>query len=290
MLPFLKLIRYKNLLIILLTQILVYLFLREESSIGDILNPYFLLLALSTFLIAAAGYMINDYSDVKIDVINKPEGLLVGKYFSSRWVLVLHLFFNFTGICIGAFLNYKLGIIDLFTAWLLWRYSVSFKYKLFVGNLVIAFLMALSIIVVYYPFRDILLQWLLFYACFAFMTGFVREIIKDIEDIEGDAANNCKTIPIVYGMYKTKIILVYTIVSIITLLLFVIFYFIYQKAIIYPIYLSAFILFPFLRILMLLRNADTKKSFSLLSRNLKIMMVLGTLSMALRWVWINYSI
>ncbi len=287
---FLKLIRYKNLLIIIFTQVCVYLFLRNDANIGDVLDWRFILLLFSTFIIAAAGYMINDYSDIKIDVINKPESLIVGKYISPRWVFFLHIVFNVCGVVIGTFLNYKLGIINLFTAWLLWRYSVSFKYKLFIGNIVVAFLMALSLIVVYYPFRDIFLQWLLFYASFAFLTGFIREIIKDVEDMEGDAANGCRTIPIVFGLFRTKIILAYIIFVTINLLVFVMCYFIYQKAIIYPVYLGLFVLIPMVRMLVLLKNADTKKVFTVLSRQMKIVMVLGTLSMGLKWVWINWGI
>ena len=287
---FFKLIRFKNLLIILFTQVFVYVFLREEITLDDVLNTRFLLLLLSTFLIASAGYLINDYSDVKIDVINKPEGLIVGKYISPRMVLLLHIIFNITGVGIGFILSYKLGIINLITAWLLWRYSVSFKYKLIIGNLIVAFLMALSLLVVYYPFRDILEQWLLFYACFAFLTGFIREIIKDVEDMEGDAAYNCRTIPIVYGFFRTKLILTYIVLCTLNLLLFVIIYLAYIKYFVFTVYLSLFVFLPMLQLLILLRNADTRKVFTILSRRMKWIMVLGTLSMCIRWVAIKYQI
>jgi 4-hydroxybenzoate polyprenyltransferase len=282
MMHFLNLIRWKNLLIILFTQTLVYFFLRPEPSLSAASDPGFLMLLFSTLLLAAAGYLINDYSDIKIDVINKPEGLIVSRFISPRLTLLLHIIFNLIAVGIGFYLDFRLGIVNLLTAWLLWRYSASYKYKLVIGNLIVALLMALSLIVVYFPFHYLLFNWLLFYSCFAFLTGFAREIIKDVEDMEGDEAYNCRTIPIVFGIYKTKLVLMYIVLIMIFMLIFVIAYFIHWRVIIFPVYLAIFVFLPMIEILFLLKKADTKKVFSKLSTRMKIIMLLGALSMGLR--------
>jgi 4-hydroxybenzoate polyprenyltransferase len=291
MLHFLQLIRWKNLIIISLTQSFVYFFLREEPcSFASTEAGTLLMLIFSTFLLAAAGYLINDYSDVKIDVVNKPEKVIVSRYISPRLVLSLHLVFNIIGIGIGFYLNLKLGAINLAVAYLLWRYSASYKYKLLIGNIVVSLLLALSLLVVYFPFRDILFQWLLFYSCFAFLTGLAREIIKDVEDMEGDAQYNCRTVPIVYGFFKTKMILTYLVLCMVFLLIFVISYFIYWKDLYFPLYLGFLVLLPLLNVLRLLKKADAKKDFSSLSLQMKLIMVAGILSMALRcYTEINFD-
>lgn len=292
MLHFLQLIRWKNLIIISLTQSFVYFFLREEPCSFALPEAAALfLLIISTFLLAAAGYLINDYSDVKIDIINKPEKVIVSRFIRPRVVLLLHVIFNVIGIGIGFYLNLKLGFINFIVAYLLWRYSAKYKYKLLVGNIIVSFMLALSLLVVYFPFRDILVQWLLFYSCFAFLTGLAREIIKDVEDMEGDAQYNCRTVPIVFGFFKTKMILSYLVLTMVFLLIFVISYFIYWKDIYFPLYLGTMVLLPLLNVLRLLKNADTKKDFSLLSAQMKLIMVAGILSMALRcFTEINFEI
>src|SRR6185369_2463476 len=92
---FLNLIRWKNILIIIITQLFVYLFLTEGECLNLKIDFRLVLVCLSTILIAAAGYMINDYSDVGIDVVNKPDKLIVDRYIPRRYVFVLHLAFNF---------------------------------------------------------------------------------------------------------------------------------------------------------------------------------------------------
>ncbi|MCX6351184.1 MAG: geranylgeranylglycerol-phosphate geranylgeranyltransferase [Bacteroidetes bacterium] len=277
----LRLIRWKNLIIILLCQLCVFFFLRE-SYCSFHFDFRIVFLFLSTVLIAASGYIINDYSDLKIDAVNKPESIVVSRYLSSRQTLLFYFIFNVVGVSLGFYLHYKLGIIDVIVAWLLWRYSVSFKYKLFIGNLIVAAMLALSLLVVDFPFKDIMRNWLIFYSSFAFLTGLIREIIKDVEDQEGDALYGCRTIPIVYGIYKTKIILNYLMLAMVGLLVFVIGYFCYWRDWMFVSYLSTFVLLPMVYTLWLSSKADTKKDFTNLSRLIKLTMVMGILSMGLR--------
>jgi len=206
---FFDLIRWKNILIIIFTQIFAFIFLDQSQCFNWQITHGFIYVVLSTVLLASAGYMINDYSDIRIDVINKPEKLIVDKYIPRRIVLALHLTFNFAGVVLGALVSYKFGILNLCIAFVLWQYSVRFKYQFFTGNLLVSLLMALTLMVVAFATNSMLLLWLIFYTVFAFLTGLIREITKDIEDMEGDAVFNAKTLPNTLGIPRTKIVIYY---------------------------------------------------------------------------------
>jgi 4-hydroxybenzoate polyprenyltransferase len=279
---FLDLIRWRNILIIIVTQLFVYVFLNEDNDINLHLSLSLFLVCLSTILIAAAGYMINDYSDVRIDVINKPDKLIVDRYIPRRYVLALHLAFNFTGIVVAALVNYKFAILNIFIAFILWQYSVRFKYYFFIGNICVAALMAVSLLVVDFAAKDTLFIWLIFFTVFAFLTGLIREIIKDIEDQEGDARFGAKTLPNAIGIPKTKIIIYYLMLLTLSLLILSCAYLFYKTYIILPVYLIATTAIPLAIFFQRTIGADSKKDFARLSRMIKIIMLAGVVSMALR--------
>ena len=282
MVHFLNLIRWKNILIIVLTQFFVYIFLNADACfyIGHF-EPLILVCA-STILLAAAGYLINDYSDIRIDVINKPENLIVERYISRRVVLTLHLVFNLAGVIIACLVNYKFGILTVLIAFILWQYSVRFKYHFFVGNMLVSAMMALSLIVIDFASESMLELWVLFYAVFAFLTGLMREIIKDIEDLEGDAVFNAHTLPNTLGIPKTKIVIYYLMLLTLTLLVLSCAYLYYKGYIILPSYLIVATAIPLAIFYQRTISADTKKDFSLLSRMIKLIMLAGVVSMGLR--------
>ncbi len=121
---FIRLIRVQNLVIIVLSQYLVAMYLLEGIAP---LNFNLFLLSLSTVIIAASGYIINDYYDVKIDYVNKPERVVVGKLLKRRVVLFWHSALNFIAIAIGYYLNWKLAAVYFSAAFLLWVYSNQLK-------------------------------------------------------------------------------------------------------------------------------------------------------------------
>src|SRR5690554_266337 len=155
---FFKLIRWTNLLIILLTQYFVWQFviqpLNKWSEIPVFLNfPNFLILSCSTIFIAAAGYIINDYFDVKIDLINKPEKVIIEKIINRRAAIIWHSFLNFSGLGLSLFLALQLGNIwvwgiHVLCTILLWFYSTKFKREFVSGNILVALLTALTILIV----------------------------------------------------------------------------------------------------------------------------------------------
>src|SRR5687768_6379875 len=142
---FARLTRVWNLIIIALAQYLTAAFLIDPKTI---LDPRLFILSLSTVLIAAAGYIINDYYDIKIDLINKPERVVIGKGITRRYAILYHTLLSFAGVAIGTFLNWKIGVLNLGAAFLLWWYSNSLKRQPLIGNIVVSLLTALAIVIV----------------------------------------------------------------------------------------------------------------------------------------------
>lgn len=271
-----RLVRWPNLLIIFVTQYFTAVFLAEAelSSLNVLKDPYFFLLCLSTVLIAAGGYIINDYYDIKIDYLNKPERVIIGKGLKRRTALFVHLFITFCGIFIGLAAGWKVGVTSFFSAFLLWFYSNLLKRLPFLGNFSIALLTALSIFIVsfYFPTNTGLV---LGYSLFGFFSTLIREVIKDVEDLKGDQTFGCKTLPILWGIRKTKIF----ILSLIVLFAVMFFVIIRPYKILMLYFYLVFLILPMFYFIWKLVIADTRKEFSELSRMAKIIMILGIGSM-----------
>lgn len=231
----LSLIRWKNLLIIFGTQLLIWSCVilpvthTWQNLPTPLLNPFnFSLIAISTVLIAAAGYIINDYFDVRIDLINKPEKMILEKSIPRRKAIIMHSVFNVLGILLAGYVAhqrtaYEWLSIQLGCTILLWLYSTKFKQRFMIGNVVVALLTALTIItlIIYEPALHVFFKkpvfektakdfmhlnplWLLgVYAYFAFVLTWMREIVKDMEDLKGDSEEGCATMPIRWGLKKT---------------------------------------------------------------------------------------
>jgi len=273
---FFKLTRVPNLVIIAITQYLTAIFLiGKDSNWTDYFYDYKLaILCFSTILIASAGYIINDYYDVKIDFVNKPKRVVVDKVLKRRIVMTWHTVLNFLGILLGFFVSYKLAIINFLSAGLLWLYSNQLKRLPFIGNLAVASLTAASIAIVglYYD-KNVSIVYA--YALFAFALTLIREIIKDIEDMKGDATFGCKTLPIVLGIRKTKTVIYFLIVIFVGLVFF-------QSNMLNSGLLTNFFVLmiaPIGYFIYRLIIADTKQEFSYLSSYCKILMIAGVLSM-----------
>lgn len=233
---FLKLIRWPNLIIIVLTQVLLrhcvfrtFLPVKEYGFALDEL--YFILLVLASILIAAAGNIINDIFDQDIDQYNKPGENLVGRVFSEKKAWLFYYLFNAIGMAAGIFVSLQvrffwLALVFPVIILVLRDYSVRYKRRPFIGNIVVSLLSALVIIIIWLfelfaqiskPVNfasslngiSIIHIFVLFYALFAFLASFMREITKDVADAEGDLKGNCRTIPLVYGeTYARKLLLV----------------------------------------------------------------------------------
>ncbi len=237
---FIRLIRPLNLLIIAFTMYSTraFLYIYEQTFKIDLFQKGneefdFFLLVFSTLLIAAGGNIINDYFDVKADRINKPDKLIITKNISKKSAILSHWVLNVIALGIAIYLSIRnttfwYVFIHLLSINALWFYSMYFKRKPFIGNLIVALLTALVSILcgihfyihnefpivefteINSPFTFWIFHlmakghYIFILALFAFASNLAREIIKDIEDIEGDKLIHAKTLPILYGVKKTK--------------------------------------------------------------------------------------
>jgi 4-hydroxybenzoate polyprenyltransferase len=273
---FFRLIRSRNILIVVLSQYMVRIFLigPKENWKDYLLDYKQFMLVFATISIASAGYIINDYFDVKIDLINKPNEVIIGKYIKRRWAIFIHQVLNFTGVVIGFFLSLKVFLINIIAISTLWFYSERFKKKAFIGNFLVAFLTAFSLIIlsVYYKKNELLVN---IYALFAFSISLIREIIKDMEDIRGDARYGCRTLPIIWGIRQTKILL-YAFIVLFVIILISMAYILNNQ---YLILIFSLSIVPFSWFIYKLYWADKKRDFTFLSRVCKLIMLIGILSM-----------
>ena len=270
--PLLRLTRFWNLLIIGLSQYFTAGFLISRGTIDD---PKLLFLVVSTMMIAAAGYSINDYYDIKIDLINKPSRVVIGKGITRRYALLIHTLLSISGTGLGFFLDWRIGLFNFMSAFFLWLYSNQLKRLPFIGNFIVALLTGLSIFIVnvlYLP--PLALVWV--YSLFAFFMTLVREIIKDMEDLQGDDTFGCKTLPIVWGLRKTKLF-TYLLMGLFTAVVIGI----HEAVTPLPVaFFLGFLFVPMGLLLAWLVRADTRKDFYRLSQFCKVIMLAGIISMA----------
>lgn len=304
---FLRLIRFPNLIILALAQCLIYYMivvpLLKTSEFTPSLHTWqFLLVVLSTVFIAAGGYTINDFFDKDIDAANG-----IGKVHDfSGWTLKTFYFvFSIMGIAVGLYLTYALklrqfALTYLLTAALLYFYSASYKRLPLVGNFVVAFLTAVAVFLpafadyeLQYAFRDIKLPVInnkmynlrliiaitAAYAFFAFLISLVREVIKDMEDIDGDREFGCNTLPIVAGINNAKLISIGLLLLIFGLILFLQIKQSWWESLPVFGYTILFVQVPLLILAVKLYFSTEKKHFKVASMIAKIVMVGGILSL-----------
>lgn len=268
--------------------------LTKASLSPNIHGYYFILLLLSSVLIAAAGYIINDYFDLNIDLVNKPDQLIVDKIINRRWVILWHLLLSTIGIILSVFIDWKtqtrfVTIANLSCVALLFLYSISLKKKLLSGNVLISLLTAWVILVVTWCEASNLIRFLpstikisritILYASFAFIISLIREVVKDMEDIEGDRRYGCYTMPIAWGITASKVFVAVWLVVLIITLVIVQFYVLQFGWYWSAAYCILFIIVPLLFIFRKLFLAGNSKEFHELSTYIKLAMFTGILSM-----------
>jgi 4-hydroxybenzoate polyprenyltransferase len=297
----LKLVRWPNLLFILLAECLFHFCIYKPLYPlgGAAADRQFYFILITYVLIAAAGYIINDYFDVNIDQVNKPEKVVVGEFISRRWVIFWHLIFSLLGIYISTIafpfqLYWHIHLANLATILFLWFYSTNFKKDFLVGNVVISILTAWSIAVVYFSKFTVqelfhpaigsvanvrFFKLMLLYSAFAFILTLVREALKDMEDIEGDEKFGCKTLPIVWGLMPTKVYIAVWLMVVIVMLAIIQIFVLPFGWWVSIIYCFLFIIAPLVYVLVKLPNSFSSKDFTKLSSWIKFAMLAGILSM-----------
>mgnify|MGYP000126434389 CR=1 FL=1 len=305
-LAFLRLIRLPILLLVAVIQYMTrYLVIEPMLHLNKldliITDGQFALLVLASILIGGGGYAINDYFDVKIDRINKPKKIIVGRLIKRRVAMATHVVMTVLGLLISVGVSYKVGLWELSTffilaSFLLWYYSTHLQHTTFWGNFVTAIIAAFAPLVVglyeiplqnlrieeqishlrYSPLNTIAF-WILGYSALIGILTLAREITKDVIDMRGDKYYDLRTVPVVVGVRNSKLI----IMSVYVLFGLVLSYFYLKNAAhnvwftyMYAVlFLLALIQFP------LLYKARTKPHF-LMSANMNVvtvMVLIGTM-------------
>ena len=300
---FLKLIRIRNLLIIAFTQYvvrwcLIYPILQSQSHYYTLIitNLQFFFLVLSTVMLASGGYIINDYFDVRIDKVNKPEHIVIGKGIKRRVAMGAHTVVSVLGIGIALLVAFSIGywklvFIHFICAVGLWFYSTTFKRQFLIGNIVIAAFTALVPIIVgvyelilcykvYFPIDEtinlaLIWKWIFGLSFFAFITTLLREILKDMEDYEGDLEYGCNTMPIVIGISSSKIVAVIITLAAMVCLAYLQFLQSNIKDFIGFYYFTFALQLPLALLLFMTVTAKTKKAFHTAGNAAKLIMLSG---------------
>lgn len=294
----LNLIRWKNLVLIIIAQVLIKFSLFEAFDIPTTLNTLgFWLLVITTLCIAAAGNIINDIYDVETDTINKPNKVIIGKQVSENLAYNLFFTLNITGIILGFFLAHSIDQGSLFAIFViislaLYVYASYLKGTVLFGNILISFLVAMSIIIVaifdllpaispqnratQLTFFDIIFD----YAIFAFLINLIREIVKDIQDVDGDYKAGMRTLPIVLGRERAnKIAFIVSMIPIGAVIYFMVTYLYTQ-----PIAIGYFLLFiiaPLIYATIKIFGAADNFHYKHISLVYKLVMLFGMLSLLL---------
>lgn len=304
---FLQLVRWPNLLFIALTQLLFYYciilpilpagyFQLQHTLQASVL---YLLIAASV-CIAAGGYIINDYFDINIDQVNKPGKMVVEKMIKRRTAILMHWFFTLAGIAISLYVSLKTNFIivlaNIGCAVLLWFYSTTFKKKLLSGNIIISSLTAWTIIVLYFAVNTFyaidqtqsyqmgramksIFKFTVLYAGFAFIISLIREVVKDMEDVEGDARYGCKTMPIVWGIQPSKMFAAVWLVVLTGAISLVQIYVLLSGWWLSTLYSLILLIVPLIVLLNKLYKAQDSAAFHAISSAIKMLMLAGILSM-----------
>ncbi len=269
----------------------------------------FAALVAAVVLITAAGYVINDYFDIRTDLINRGK-VIVGSKVSRRSAIMWHSILNIAGILAGIYVSWKsgyiwFGLLFVFVSGLLYFYSASYKREFLIGNLIVSFLTAMVpfLVIVFewpalkkfylplaveMPDLTFLLWWIGSYSFFAFITTLSREIIKDIEDFEGDKAFGRNTLPVLLGIRASKL-LASALMGITAVSLYIVWYlFLNDK--ITLIYLSVAICLPLLFNIVYLFRASTVKDLHLSSTIMKAVMLSGILYSVVVKIMISFNI
>ena len=293
---YLHLFRYKNLLLLALMQFLFrFGFLKSQNCWLALTDFEFVLLVLSTVLIAAGGYVINAIFDVDSDFENQKK-VIIGNSISEKLAYNIYFGTTVTGVAIGFYLSNVIqkpsfAVLFILMATLLYFYSTSLQQLPLIGNLVVAFLVSFSILIIgifdlypatydgNQPQMRILFSILLDYAVMAFIISIIREIVKDLEDYKGDFSQGLLTLPIVFGIKRTAIVVAFAALLPVFLLIKYLNDNLMENSLYWAsIYILITIIAPLLYVFVRLLSAKIKSDFSHISNLLKLILFFGIVS------------
>lgn len=282
-----------------------YVFFKFQNIPLALADCQYGLLVLSTILIAAGGYVINNIFDQNTDTINKPNTVIIGKTISETNAYNLYIGLTVTGVAIGFYLSnviVKPGFASIFIliAATLYLYATSLKQMMIIGNIIVALLLSFSVIIIgifdLFPTihegnqqqLGVVFSILLDYALFTFFLNFMREIVKDIEDVDGDYNQGMNTLPIAIGKSRTaKIVFGLSIIPILFMLYYINKYLL--DLVFTTVYLLLFVVGPLFYFAVKIWTAKSKKEFHTLSMLLKWILLFGILSVVVISLNIKYN-
>lgn len=298
MLNYLKLVRAGNLIFIALTMFLIKYGLFEPFGVAITLNLFgFSMLVLAVVSVAAGGYVINDIFDVQADLKNKPERTFIKKKISEKAAYRLFFVLTIIGVGLGFYLSNMIGIpgftaFFIFGSAILYLYNSQFQQTILVGNILVSLIVGLIPIGVgLYDLlpaitsenqqtQSTIFSILIDYSIFAFLVNFLREIVKDQQDIDGDYNAGYKTLPIVFGKSRTNKILFAIGLIPLGFLIYYIYQYLFENtiAVVYTLFL---LVAPLLYFQINIWTAEKKKEYALLSKILKAVLFFGLISIGL---------
>ncbi|MFK7947566.1 MAG: geranylgeranylglycerol-phosphate geranylgeranyltransferase [Saprospiraceae bacterium] len=267
----------------------------------------FFIMVLATMIVAAGGYIINDIYDYPIDKINKPEKTFINNLISERNAWYLYALTNILVVLSGVYFYVRTGwkaayLYPIVGISMLWLYSYQLKKSVLLGNLTVALFCAFVPFMVYVPeatiafpeyellsnfqvgTSDAMYNVFAAYAMFAFLSTFYREIVKDIEDKDGDAIYGGKTLPIVFGVKVAKGFSIMMAIALIYFIGFVIGWESRFGSLVRVGYAVIFILLPILYSLYKLILAKAQNNFHHISQVIKVVMLTGLLYLVVFWL------
>jgi 4-hydroxybenzoate polyprenyltransferase len=293
-------------MIALMQLIILHGFFKFQNIWLALADWQYYLLVLATVCIAAGGYIINNIMDQDSDLDNKPNNVVVGKSISEAMAYNFYMGFTLLGVCIGFYLSNTINkpgflLFFILPAALLYIYATSLKQIMIVGNIVVAFMLSFSIIIIglfdIFPATSIenqtqmrvVFSVLLDFAIIAFIINLIREMVKDLEDVNGDYNQGMQTLPIVVGVSRTvKIVFGLSFIPILSILYYVnanLFQLLYAT-----LYILGFVVGPLLYFTIKIWTAKTKKDFHHLSTVLKLVILFGIIAIAVIGLNMKYYV
>lgn len=268
---------------------------------------HYALLVLTTVSLAAAGYIINDVNDRETDSENRPDRVLVSGKVSESMAYNLYFVFSIVGVGLGFYLSNYIGrssfaLLFVVISATLYLYATNFKRTFLIGNLIVAALLAISVLII--AIFDLLpvvttenrgtmsvyFRVILDYAIFAFVINFIREIVKDLEDVNGDYNQGMNTLPIALGVGRTaQIVFWVSLAPTAILMYYVNKYYMESELYVATLYSLVFVIAPMIYFVVKMWNANNKKEFSHLQNVLKLIILFGVLSILVVTLNVKYA-
>jgi 4-hydroxybenzoate polyprenyltransferase len=265
-------VRGYNILIVVIAQYLASIYIMaHDRPLGDVvfdLNLFFLVLASAATI--AGGYIINSFYDSEKDLINKPIKTTLDRMVSQNTKLSFYFILNFMATFMASYVSFRAVVFFSLYIFGIWFYSHKLKKLPIIGNLTSAILTITPFFAIFLYYKNFEIV-IFVHALFLFLIISMRELTKDLENIKGDLALNYKTIPVVYGINASKIMLSILVGLTLIPTYFLMNYFPIGKMN-YFFYLSIFLLVVFL---VLLWRSSSKSQFLLLHNILKIIILAG---------------